>query len=95
MLAASIGAQSTEFRLSKDGVGPIDIAIGVDVEGRNTTLNASARNDTGVAITSARFCVQPESQEKACDFELWTTATRKAGEELKWKPLKGPARRPE
>jgi hypothetical protein len=53
--ASRAWAEATEFRLSKDGIGPISITLDIDIEGRNAILNASARNDTGLPITSARF----------------------------------------
>jgi hypothetical protein len=75
--------------LDKDGVGPIVLATTFVVKGKNAKLIALARNDSGQPIAFAKFCVQGETQTKRCDFELWTTATWKPGEELKWAPLHG------
>jgi hypothetical protein len=81
-----------EHRLTKDGIGPIVISTDIDVNGKDAVLHASARNDSGQVIAYARFCIQRESEKKGCDFELakndWNP-----GEEMTWKPQKGPARK--
>jgi hypothetical protein len=81
-----------EFRLTKDGVGPLVLVTEVVVNGRDAQLKASARNDSGQPIRYAKFCVVAEGRTKGCDFEIWTTAIWKPGEELTWSPLKAAAR---
>jgi hypothetical protein len=90
-LDLSLAAASNEFRLTKDGVGPIVIVTDIKITGKEALLKASARNDSGQPIRFAKFCVAAEGRTKGCDFELWTTATWKAGEELTWTPLRGSA----
>jgi hypothetical protein len=86
-------AFADDFRLNKDGIGPIMVSIKIDAKGSDAELNASARNESGQLITSAKLCVQIDSRAKGCDYELKTTAPWKAGEEWAWNPLKAHARR--
>src|SRR5437763_1918668 len=60
---------ANEFRLNKDGVGPIVIVAEVSVQGRDAQLKASARNDSGQPLRFAKFCVTAEGRTKGCDFE--------------------------
>src|SRR5262249_37739945 len=78
-----------EHKLSKDGVGPIVLSTTVQVDGKNAVLRVSGRNEAGESIAYVKFCIQPAGQTKGCDFELWTRAPWKHGEDLTWPPLKG------
>ena len=66
------GAQATEFKLSKDGVGPIVMETNVEIKGESAEFTGTARNDSGVPIQTAMFCVQAPGQ-KGCVFKFWTT----------------------
>jgi hypothetical protein len=88
----AFGQEHTVNELTKDGVGPIVVAPKFVVNGRDVQLIFSARNESGQPIASAKFCVQGENRQRGCDFELWTTAIWKPGEELSWAPLYGRAR---
>jgi hypothetical protein len=81
-----------EHRLTKDGVGPIVISTDIEMNGKEAELHASARNDSGEVIAYARFCIQRESEKKGCDFEL-SKNDWNPGEEMTWRPRKGPARK--
>jgi hypothetical protein len=81
-----------EFRYSEDGIGPIFIVADVKIDGPEAVLTASARNSSGGPIRRLRLCVAAENRRKGCDWELWTTASWEAGQELKWAPLKRTAR---
>lgn len=97
MLALALipaAAQDNSYRndtvlVSSDGVGPIQVSTDLEVNGKTAELHASARNESGKLIAYARFCIQAKGQAKGCDFELWTTAPWKPGEELRWPALKG------
>ena len=97
-----ISATADEFQLSKDGTGPITVAVEVHVrnEKDNLTafprkvaeLTATARNDSGQPIRYAKFCVQAARRMKGCDFRLSIKRIWNSGEEITWTP-DGRARR--
>ena len=91
LLGAAL-AQADEFQLSMNGVGPIVMETAIEVKGKTAEFTGTARNDSGLPIQRAEWCVQPAGQ-KECAFRLWTTSTWQPGETLKWhvagKPAKG------
>jgi len=82
-LLTIVGASGSEFQISKDGVGPIMMETNVEVAGKSATFTGTARNDSGVAIQRAEWCVQARGQT-ACAFKLWSTSVWQPGETLKW-----------
>ena len=90
----SVPAKASEFRLSADGVGPIVVSMKVNVRdakqrltafpGKIAELTAQARNESGMPIYRARFCVQAERRNKGCDFQLRMDDIWQPGEELVW-----------
>jgi TPR repeat protein len=78
------GAGADQFQLTKNGVGPIAMETSVEVKGKTAEFTGTARNDSGVPIQRAEWCVQAKGQ-KSCAFKLWTTGgTWQPGETLKW-----------
>ena len=82
------GAGAQEFQLDKDGVGPISMESHIEINGKNAEFSATARNDSGVPIQAAMFCVQAHGQ-KGCAFRFWATSVWEPGGTIKWGPLTG------
>jgi hypothetical protein len=64
-------AMAKDFKLSKDGIGPFAFKAKVKVSKSQARLEASAINESGVIITSARFCVKARGASD-CTFDLET-----------------------
>jgi hypothetical protein len=79
----TVAGGRAEFQLSKNGVGPIVMETQIEVNGTKAEFTGTARNDSGVPIQRAEWCVQARGQ-KACAFKLWTSSTWQPGETLKW-----------
>ncbi|HLH31852.1 MAG TPA: hypothetical protein VKY31_11655, partial [Terriglobia bacterium] len=84
------------------GIGPIDVAMKLDIRNDKAELSAFPRkkgelvvvahNNSGLPISYAAFCVQAMWRTKGCDFKLWTNDVWQPGEELTWN-LRGDAPR--
>jgi hypothetical protein len=72
------------FILDAPGIGPITMSSFIHIEGKDAVLEASARNDTGLAVRRADFCVRAIKQKSGCSFTLWTTSVWKPGETVTW-----------
>jgi len=81
-----------EITLSKAGIGPVVLVPTISVTGKTATLNVSAKNNSTLPIGYAKFCVRGTGRTKGCDFEIWTTAVWRAGQQIEWKGISGPAR---
>jgi len=79
-----VSSHGQEFTLSKNGVGPIVMETHVEIQGSVAEFSGSARNDSGVTIQRAEWCVRAKGQA-VCAFKLWTTAPFSPGETLTWK----------
>jgi len=73
---------ATEYTLSKDGIGPFTMrtCVQVEVKGKEVTFTASARNDSGLAIRHADWCIRAYEQKTGCAFtfsikEPWLPGT--------------------
>ena len=94
LIATSIPAVATEFRLTGGEIGPIVVSMEVHIRNEKDKLvaeprqiaefTATARNESDQAIRYAKFCVQAGRRTKGCDFEFWSNQVWLPGEELLW-----------
>ena len=94
LLASSLPAMATEFRLSDGQTGPIVVSMEVHVREQKEELvaypkhvaefTATARNDSDQPIRHAKFCVQTGRRQKGCDFEFSNKWIWKPGEDMVW-----------
>jgi len=85
VLAAPARADDEELEFRRDGIGPIVVYANVELQGKLVRLTASARNESGVPIRHAEWCVQALTQLKGCTFRFATTKTMAPGETVEWK----------
>lgn len=68
-----------------DGIGPIVTQMGMEPDGKQVLFRASARNDSGLTIRLAEYCIYPLKRPTLCMMtspplnEPW-----KPGETIKW-----------
>jgi hypothetical protein len=83
LLAICSACSAEDLRLSKNGVGPVSISTQISVKKGKAHIVASARNESGRPIRSARFTLRSTTRS-SCAFDLWTTREWAAGETWKW-----------
>jgi hypothetical protein len=94
LLANAVPAMASEFRLSDGEIGPIVVSMQIHVREQKEELvaypkhvaefTASARNDSGMPIRFAKFCVQTGRRQKGCDFQFSNKWVWMPGEEIVW-----------
>lgn len=87
-------ALAKDFELSRDGVGPFEVSMKIEIRARHDDLDIypkkaaeviiTALNDSGMPIRYASLCVRSMWRTKGCDFHLWTDQIWAPGEELTW-----------
>ena len=86
----SAPALANDFRLSKDGVGPVIVSMKIDIVGdtkefdpfprKKAEITMTAQNESGLPIRYASLCVQAMWLTKGCDFQVSTHEVWQPGE---------------
>lgn len=87
-------AMAKDFELSRDGVGPFEVSMKIEIRDKHDALDiyprkaaeviVTALNDSGLPIRYASLCVRSMWRTKGCDFHLWTNQIWAPGEVLTW-----------
>jgi hypothetical protein len=72
-----------DFRLYKNGVGPLTVSSKIDVKNKVASVHATATNASGVSIRYALICVHPRGR-KECGVLLWNNTVWQPGEMIAW-----------
>ncbi|MCL5743247.1 MAG: hypothetical protein M1541_04845 [Acidobacteria bacterium] len=73
-------------------IGPIATSTCIHRTGKQFTLTAYARNDSGRRIRRATWCIRAKNQRTGCLYNLWNTEPWEPGEKIQWEepfPFKG------
>jgi hypothetical protein len=76
-------SRAEDFRLYRDGVGPLTVSSKIDVKNKVARVHATATNASGVLIRYALICIRPRDR-KECAVLLWNTALWQPGEMIAW-----------